>query len=150
MKYVDPQGLLELEVDFALKYPKAAKRIMSLGERMTWIKYTSMREYGRTTESRIKAALAPGHGPTVCADSLPWSNDYKVYGEFRKERDPTKIFLNTEMLKIYETGQRSGRGLDDTVEHELVHLFNFESPGDYPGEEGNLYDKSVYDGPVWK
>ncbi len=149
VKYVDPQGLLELEVDFALKYPKAAKRIMSLGERMTWMKYTSMKEYGQTTKERIDSALTPGSGPTVCSESMRWSATDRVYGKFRKE-DSEKLFLNSEMLREYESGSWSDLLIDATTEHELVHYFNYKAPTEQSGEEGLLYETSVYGGPVSK
>ena len=144
VKYVDPSGLLELEVDFALKYPNSAKRIMSLDRRVSSKKIQAWGKFGQASRKQIFEVLTPHRGPTVCSQNLPG------FGKFQPGIGSKDIFIDISLLNGIESGKYSRRLLDATVEHELTHYFDDLDGKDYPGEEGELYETSVYGNVVEK
>ncbi len=67
-----------------------------------------------------------------------------AFGEFTPGVGSNEIRISEKLLSDYEAGNASTKLLDATFEHELVHFFDDQDGADFPGEEGELYEQSVY------
>jgi hypothetical protein len=67
----------------------------------------------------------------------------ELWGEHIRETNVLR--LRTSLLERIERGEDYGFLFDTTVEHELVHYFDFvNNNNQYPGEEGEDYEEWVY------
>jgi len=159
LNYVDPAGKARVHPGLSSAFPKSAnairRRLAALGKRR-------MRKRRRTLAktaglewyqwNMVRKALKDGQGPIVSYQPLEPGEasecDY-ANGSF-VEGFPNAVFVDPHVLRAFETGNISEDELLSTVEHELVHLFDYRVDGeqqfvaDNGRDIGDLYEKLTY------
>jgi RHS repeat-associated protein len=135
--FADPSGLLRFSPEVRQKFPKTVRHINSLITRMTDRKYEGFAEYGKVGKLTLNRALNPCYGPTV--NPMMMSS----YGSYKQ--GSTTIDINLGLFVDFESGKDVSAVLDATIEHELVHYFEyFLNYNRTTFEEGIAYERFVY------
>lgn len=103
--------------------------------------------YGQLDGASLKRALEWGEYPTVDVTDLTGA-----YGEFQPGIKSNIIQIDRDLVKEFEAGRDwvTNKGGDKvhlagaTVLHEMIHWADDRDGTDYPGEEGELFEKAVY------
>ncbi|PIQ87429.1 MAG: hypothetical protein COV74_00725, partial [Candidatus Omnitrophica bacterium CG11_big_fil_rev_8_21_14_0_20_45_26] len=139
LRYVDLTGKLAVESDTAKRFPKAASFLENLKVR-TESEYEAFKRYGQANRSDVDLAFEPGKGPIVKGESLE-----RAFGQFAPGIGSNELSINNKLLGDYETGVSGSEGmLEVTAKHEMTHYFDDLDNIDFPGEEGNSFERDVY------
>tara|TARA_R110000796_G_scaffold848_3_gene3254 strand:+ start:4843 stop:6342 length:1500 start_codon:yes stop_codon:yes gene_type:complete len=109
--------------------------------------------FTKLPKDQIKNDLQWGEGPElhiVQLDNYNSDTDSDTMGYFDKEK-PNQFFLDIDYVRQMENGTLIQNDNDaaiffigTTVLHEYVHYGDYNSGFDYPGEEGRMFEISVY------
>lgn len=142
---VDPRGLLRYRPEAASKYPRTVAYLNDLQKRMTPRKYEGFARFGKIDKGHLDDLLKKCAGPVITPKAMRHE-----HGQYTPREG--EIFINEAYFEKYESGDRSTqflRDFDATVEHELVHFPEaFFNGNNFKGEEGDLYENSVYGRPM--
>ncbi|MDO0818604.1 RHS repeat-associated core domain-containing protein [Xanthomonas campestris] len=142
---VDPRGLLRYRPEAASKYPRTVAYLNDLQKRMTPRKYEGFARFGKIDKGHLDDLLKKCAGPVITPKAMRHE-----HGQYTPREG--EIFINEAYFEKYESGDRSTqflRDFDATVEHELVHFSEaFFNGNNFKGEEGDLYENSVYGRPM--
>lgn len=102
----------------------------------------ALMKYGQIKKAGIPTVLNYGTGPIVKVTSL-----VRACGEFTPNTNSNELRLHKSLADRFE--KSSGdmvllRTVGATILHELVHWGDDQDGLDYPGEEGELFEKHVY------
>jgi RHS repeat-associated protein len=139
VNFVDFTGHFRYSADFRKHYRKAIELLDNLANELTDRKLEGFRIYGKAGKNDVIENLTPGNGP--CLDVGDLGGDF---ASFNKET--LRITIDENLLKRIDAGEKQFvLLLKSSGEHELVHYFDYLLNNDqYPGEEGNDYDRFVY------
>lgn len=107
----------------------------------------AFQRYGQLDRASLKRALRWGEEPTIDVDDL-----IGEYGHFVPTPGNNTIKIDRDLVKKFEAGTdwaktRSGRRVrvaGVAVLHEMIHWADNIDGTDYPGEEGEKFEKMVY------
>lgn len=121
---------------------------------------SAIQKYTNLTEAEIKKQLQWGEGPVIKVVQLDYfcsTCTVETEGAFKGTSDPNSIYLDIDLVNDMENsviGSDMGDAfaflLGATLLHELVHLGDWKDGSDYPGEEGQLFEKDIYGKSVWR
>ena len=112
--------------------------------------------YAQMDRTTLRRALRWGNQPTLKIVDFPPDPDSFLNGEFTPDIDSDEIRLNRILVRAYEDGSpahlaytANSRGqrmprVGVTILHELVHWGDDQDGIDYEGEEGELFEQTVY------
>ena len=138
---VDESGLIILPSNFPYTYPKSYIRISTIEQRVTFNMLFAAQEYGQVSSEDFMNSLS------VYLCTLPTvkpAHLQNAYGEFTPNSNSTEIRISISLLEDYEKGNAKDPILDATIMHEIIHYFDDLDGIDYPGEEGELWEKASY------
>ncbi|RVT84220.1 hypothetical protein DXV76_11055 [Rhodobacteraceae bacterium CCMM004] len=107
----------------------------------------AFQRYGQLDRASLERALRWGEQPTI--DVTPLSGSY---GEFVPTPGNNVIKIDTDLVRKFEAGTdlvktRSGAKVHlagVTILHEMIHWADNIDGTDYPGEEGEKFERMVY------
>ncbi|NOY83794.1 MAG: hypothetical protein GXO96_03025 [Nitrospirae bacterium] len=102
----------------------------------------ALSKYGQIKKPGLYIVLNYGFGPQVRVITL-----VRACGEFTPNVKSNELRLHKSLVEKFEksSGDRILlRTLGATILHELVHWGDDQDGIDYPGEEGELFEKHIY------
>lgn len=99
-------------------------------------------KYGQIKKTGLPAVLNYGTGPTISVIAL-----VNACGEFTPGAKSNELRLNKSLVDAFEKSTSDTillKTVGATILHELVHWGDDQDSVDYPGEEGELFEKHVY------
>ena len=102
----------------------------------------ALRKYGQIKKFGLLIVLNYGTGPLVRVTSLAGA-----CGEFTPNAKSNELRLHKSLVERFEKSSKDRvllQTVGATVLHELVHWGDDQDGVDYPGEEGELFEKHVY------
>ncbi len=146
MKY--PKGS-----DYDTKYPRLTEYLRNQLPKIADIPkiVDAMHEFTQLPKDRIRQDLQWGKGPIVEIVQLdnydPGKTDSDTAGFFDDE-SPDRVLLDIDYVNLVENETSDPDALifwiGTTIVHEYVHYGDFNNGFDYMGEEGRLFEISVY------
>jgi RHS repeat-associated protein len=148
----DPNGGFFMPLALQKAYPKLAEflkhRIQDIANNPKIVH--NLKKYGNLTDAQIKKILTWDEGPEIRLRSRFGENGWYYSGE-----DPTSniLFINKNIADIIENKNKSQTPKEvqaalllfsSTVLHETTHYGNDMNNKNFPGEEGELFEKAVY------
>ncbi len=113
----------------------------------SWRIRRAFERYGQLDNTSLKRALKWGEEPKI--DVTPLTG---AYGEFTPTPGNNVIKIDTDLVRKFEAGTdivstRSGKDVHlagATILHEMIHWADNIDGRDYPGEEGEKFERFVY------
>lgn len=102
----------------------------------------ALMKYGQIKNQSLYIVLKYGSGPIVRVTTL-----VRACGEFTPNIKSNELRIHKSLVEKFEksSGDRILlRTLGATILHELVHWGDDQDGIDYPGEEGELFEKHIY------
>lgn len=99
-------------------------------------------KYGQIKKSSLARVLSYGSGPFVKISPI-----VGACGEFSPGINSNELRVNASLVRRFEINPSDRvlvQTLGATLLHELVHWGDDQNGLDYPGEEGELFEKHVY------
>ena len=99
-------------------------------------------KYGQIKKSTLSQVLGYGSGPFVKVAPI-----MGACGEFSPGVNSNELRVNASLVARFEQNPNDRvllQTLGATILHELVHWGDDQDGQDYPGEEGELFEKHVY------
>jgi RHS repeat-associated protein len=141
VNWVDVTGNLKIDPNIKNKYPNSYKRIDTLSKRLSGKKLGAFLYYGKAYCGDVYNAMTTGKGPEITSDNLGVDENQNPYFGLFRPATPDKIYLDSNYLSDYEKGLVSGEHFDTTIEHELVHYFEYKNNYNTSDtEEGYQYE----------
>ncbi|UZD21857.1 hypothetical protein [Algoriphagus halophytocola] len=109
------------------------------------------------TLTEIQEDLEWGEGPTIIVQQLGTDqNGSEIYGQFDATH-PNNLFIDIDLVNDMENsvpGTMDANGLaflmGVSILHEYVHFGDYVDGNTYPGEEGVIFEQTVYGQTVWR
>jgi len=102
--------------------------------------YEAYKKYGQASKKDVDNAFKPNTGLIIKSKKLN-----NAWGEFIPGKNSNEIIVNESLLKDIEKGIKGAdKMLEVVIKHELTHFFDDKDGKDYPGEEGEKFEKKVY------
>ncbi len=102
----------------------------------------ALKKYGQIQKKDLQTSLKYGTAPVVKVTTLN-----QACGEFTPNSKSNELRLHKSLVQKFEAskGDKVLRmTIGATILHELVHWGDDQDGKDYPGEEGELFEKHVY------
>ncbi len=118
---------LKVDIPKLARHPRIAKALL---------------KYGQVKNSSLQTVFKYGSGPRIVVTML-----VRACGQFTPNTNSHELRLHKSLIDTFEksSGDRILlKTLGATILHELVHWGDDQDGIDYPGEEGELFEKDVY------
>ncbi|WP_299462328.1 hypothetical protein [uncultured Microscilla sp.] len=104
----------------------------------------AMKKYGQLTKANLKEGLTWGKGPSLVIKPLAGA-----IGSFSPGIGSQELNIDEDTVKELENAKGNDRDIylflvGETILHEYIHYGDDQDGVDYPGEEGDLFEKEVY------
>ncbi|EAY28050.1 eCIS core domain-containing protein [Microscilla marina] len=104
----------------------------------------AMKKYGQLTKANLEEGLTWGKGPSLVIKPLAGA-----IGSFSPGIGSQVLNIDEDTVKELENAKGNDRDIylflvGETILHEYIHYGDDQDGVDYPGEEGDLFEKEVY------